>query len=129
MGGGYTAGCLFYYDYIKNRYLLIAVDLSRQKEFDIDPKATSQIELIRRYKKLYANNNNNKSKETHWLLFLLDRKTELYFVSFGMEYISQKALNKPRDKSISSNIFKIEGGDSVMCGFYCITFIEYIFSV
>ena len=31
MGGGYTAGCLFYHDYIKNRYLLIAVDLDRQK--------------------------------------------------------------------------------------------------
>ena len=33
------------YDYIKNHYRLIAVDLSRQKELDADPKAIQQIEL------------------------------------------------------------------------------------
>ena len=31
-GEDYTAGCLLDYGYIKNRYRLIAVDLSRQKE-------------------------------------------------------------------------------------------------
>ena len=31
-GEGYTTGCLLDYDYIKNQYRLIAVDLSRQKE-------------------------------------------------------------------------------------------------
>ena len=34
------------YDYIKNRYRLIAVDLSRQKELDADPKSIQQIELV-----------------------------------------------------------------------------------
>ena len=34
----YTAGCLLDYDYIKNYYTLITVDLSRQKELDADPK-------------------------------------------------------------------------------------------
>ena len=34
----YTTGSLLDYDYIKNHYRLIAVDLSRQKELDTDPK-------------------------------------------------------------------------------------------
>ena len=34
------------YDYIKYHYNLIAVDLSRQKELDADPKAIQQIEFV-----------------------------------------------------------------------------------
>ena len=34
----YATGCLLDYDYIKNHYRLIAVDLSRQKKLDGDPK-------------------------------------------------------------------------------------------
>ena len=37
---------LLVYDYIKNHYRLIAVDLSRQKELDADPKSIQQIELV-----------------------------------------------------------------------------------
>ena len=38
----YTTGCLLDYEYIKNHYRSIAVDLSRQKELDADPNAISQ---------------------------------------------------------------------------------------
>ena len=34
------------YDNIKNHYRLIAVNLSRQKELDADPKAIQKIELV-----------------------------------------------------------------------------------
>ena len=36
--------------YIKNHYRLIAVDLSRQKELDVDPKAIEQIEFVGKLK-------------------------------------------------------------------------------
>ena len=49
-GEDHAAGCLLDYDYIKNHYRLIAVDLSRQKELDADPKAIQQIEFIRQLK-------------------------------------------------------------------------------
>ena len=42
----YTTRCLFHYNYIKNHYRLIAVDLSRQKELDTDPKAILQMEFV-----------------------------------------------------------------------------------
>ena len=36
--------------YIKNNYRLIAVDLSRQKELNADPKAIEQIEFVGKLK-------------------------------------------------------------------------------
>ena len=41
-----TTGCLSDYQYIKNRYKLLAVHLSRPKELDADPKAIQQIEFV-----------------------------------------------------------------------------------
>ena len=44
-GDDYTSGCLLDYQYFKDHYQLIAVDLSKQKELDADPRATQQIEF------------------------------------------------------------------------------------
>ena len=44
-GEDYTAGSLLDYDYFNKHYKLIAVDLSKQKELDADPRAIQQIEL------------------------------------------------------------------------------------
>ena len=44
-GDDYTKGCLLDYQYFKNHYKLIAVDLSKQKELDADPRAIQQIEF------------------------------------------------------------------------------------
>ena len=38
-GDDYTTGCLLDYAYFKDNYRLIAVDLSKQKDLDIDPRA------------------------------------------------------------------------------------------
>ena len=38
----------------------------------------------------------------------------------------QRVLNKIKDKSITHNIFRIQDNDYIMCGFYCIAFIEYM---
>ena len=41
----YTTGCLLDYQYFKDHYQLIAVDLSKQKELDADTRAIQQIEF------------------------------------------------------------------------------------
>ena len=64
-GDDYTTGCLLDYQYLKVHYQLIAVDLSKQKELDADPRAMQQIEF---YGKLETNSQVctvlEKSKET-----------------------------------------------------------------
>ena len=45
-GDNYATGCLLDYDYFKKNYQLIAVDLSKQRELDADPRAIQQIEFI-----------------------------------------------------------------------------------
>ena len=44
-GEDYTTGCLLDYQYFKDHYNLIAVDLSKQKELDADSRAIKQIEF------------------------------------------------------------------------------------
>ena len=41
-GDGYTTGCLLDYAYFKDNYKLIAVDLSKEKSLDADPRANQQ---------------------------------------------------------------------------------------
>ena len=61
----YTTGCLLDYQYFKDHYQLTAVDLSKQKELDADPRAIQQFEF---YGKLETNSQVctvlEKSKET-----------------------------------------------------------------
>ena len=42
-GDDYTTSCLLDYAYFKDNYKFIAVDLSKQKALDADPRAIQQI--------------------------------------------------------------------------------------
>ena len=44
-GDNYTTGYLLDYQYFKGHYQLLAVDLSKQKELDANPRASQQIEF------------------------------------------------------------------------------------
>ena len=44
-GEYYTTGSLLYFNYFNKHYKLIAIDLSKQKELDADPRAIQQIEI------------------------------------------------------------------------------------
>ena len=72
------------------------------------------------------NLDNKKGKETYWVSLFIDRITAKYFASFGIEYIPQEVLNKIRDKWITHDIFRIHDNESIMCRFYCISFIAYM---
>ena len=64
-GEDYTTGFLFDFNYFDKHYKLAAVDLSKQKELDVDPRAIQQIE----FKYMLGTNSTiywvlEKSKET-----------------------------------------------------------------
>ena len=63
------------------------------------------------------------------MIFIIysNKSTAVNFDSFGIGYIPQEALNKIKHRSIKHNIFEIQHNGSIMCVFYCITLIEYMF--
>ena len=52
----------------------------------------------------------------------------LYFDSFGVEYIPKEIKKFIRNRNIQTNIFKGQAYDSVMCGYFCIKFIDFMLS-
>ena len=70
------------------------------------------------------NLDDKQSKGMHWVFLFIGRNMAVYFDSIGIEYIPQEVLSKIRDKLITDTIFRIQFDDSIMCGCYCIAFIE-----
>ena len=71
---------------------------------------------------------------THWVSLFVKPKYTVYFDSFGVEHIpkeinkficSKKLVHAVRN-DIKSNIFRIQAYDSIMCGYFCIEFINYM---
>ena len=62
---------------------------------------------------------------THWVSLFVKTKYTVYFESFGVEHIP-KDINKFNNNDIKSNIFRIQAYDSIMCGYFCIEFINYM---
>ena len=56
---------------------------------------------------------------THWVALYVNNKTIIYFDSFGVEHI-------PRE--IMKFIYGIQAYDSIMCGYFCIGFINFMFN-
>ena len=50
----------------------------------------------------------------------------VYFDRFGVEYIPKEIMKSIGNKNIESNIFRIQDNNSIMCGYFCILFIEYL---
>ena len=47
-----------------------------------------------------------------------------YFDSFGVEYILKEIKKFMGKKTITTNIYIIQANDSIMCGYFCIGFIN-----
>ena len=66
---------------------------------------------------------------THWIALYVNNKTVTYFDSFGIEHISKEVKKFVNNKNIIANIFRIQGYDSVMRGYFCVESIHYILLV
>ena len=49
-----------------------------------------------------------------------------YFRSFGVEHIPKKIKTFMNNKNIKTNILRIQAYDSIMCGYFCIGFIDFL---
>ena len=67
-----------------------------------------------------------KVKEHTGFHYLLT-EIQLYpLILLELNIFQKEVLNKIRDRSITHNTFRLQDNDSIMCGFYCIAFIEYM---
>ena len=64
---------------------------------------------------------------THCTALPVYKKTVAYFDSFGIAHISKEVKKYVNNKNIIANIFRIQAYDSVMCEYFCIGFIDYMF--
>ena len=64
---------------------------------------------------------------THWVTLYVNNKTVTYFERFGVEHIPKEVKKFINNKNIIANIFRIQAYDSVMCGYFCIGLINYMF--
>ena len=49
-----------------------------------------------------------------------------YFDSFGVEHIPKEIIKFIENRNIKTNIFRIQAYDSIMCGYFCIGFIDFM---
>ena len=64
---------------------------------------------------------------THWIVLYVNNKTVAYLDSFGVEHIRKKIKKFIINKKIIANIYRVQNYDSIMCGYFCIGFINYMF--
>ena len=50
----------------------------------------------------------------------------IYFDSFGVEHIPKEIRTFISNQNIKTNIFRIQAYDSIMCGYFCIGFIDFM---
>ena len=62
---------------------------------------------------------------THWIALFCSRSEITYFDSFGVEHIPEEIKEFIGNKSIKANIFRIQANNSVMCGYFCMGFIDF----
>ena len=72
---------------------------------------------------------------THWVALWVSEASPTdidnsdnvtYFDSFRVEHIPKEIKSFISNKNIKTNIFRIQAYDSIMCGYFCIGFIDFM---
>ena len=64
-----------------------------------------------------------KSIETHWLALYVSSNNIMYF---GVKRIAKQIEKFLRNKNVITNIYKIQAFNSIMYGYFCIGFIDFM---
>ena len=101
-----------------------------QKYYENEPKfngAYSRNNLSKIKDREYMINlDEYESIETYWIVLYINPKNVTYFVSFGVEHIPKDIRKFFGNKNIITNIYRIQAYDSIMCGYFCLGFIDFM---
>ena len=64
---------------------------------------------------------------THWIALYGRNNDITYFDSFGVEHIPKEIIKFIGHRNVIANIFRIQAYDSILCGYFCIGFINFMF--
>ena len=92
---------------------------------------------------VYSRNNLSKIKDriyiinlddyesigTHWIALHVNAKSVAYFDSFRVEYIPKEIKKFTGNKNITTIIYRIQAYDSIMCGHFCVEFVDFMLKV
>ena len=67
-----------------------------------------------------------ESIRTDWIALYVNAEDVTYFYSFGVEHILKEIRKFIGNKNLSTNISRIQTYDSIMYGYFCIGFIDFI---
>ena len=85
------------------------------------------LEIIYQKKGAYVINlDEYENTGTHWIAFFVKTNEVIYFNSFGIEHIPKEIEHAIGNKEMKANIFRLQAYDSIMFGYYCIEFINYM---
>ena len=68
----------------------------------------------------------HKDTGTHWLALFCKKNEIAYFDSFGVEHIPEEIKKFIGNRNIKANIYRVQATNSVMCGYFCIGFIDFM---
>ena len=63
---------------------------------------------------------------THLVALCVNNNDVTYFDSFCVKHIPKEIKEFIDNKNIKTNIFRIQAYDSIMCGYFCIGFIDFM---
>ena len=63
---------------------------------------------------------------THWIALFCNKSEIVYFDSFGVEDVPEEIKEFVGNKNIIANIFRVQANNSVMFGYFCIGFIDFM---
>ena len=65
---------------------------------------------------------------THWIALHVKNIEIIYFDSFGVQHVPKEIGIFIGHKNTKTNIFRIQSNNSIMCGYFCIGFIDFMFA-
>ena len=66
--------------------------------------------------------------DTHWIALYVKNNDVIYFDSFGVEHVAKEIKRFIGNKNTKTNIFRVQVDNSIMCGYFCIGFIDFMFA-
>ena len=64
---------------------------------------------------------------THWIALYVKNYEVIYFDSLCVKHVPKEIKKFTGHKSIKANIFRIQADNSILCGYFCIGFIDFTF--